>query len=55
MPLQGLLGILTIVLLAWAASEDRRAIPWRLVAVGLIVQLAVAFLLYAFVRNRIKK
>lgn len=44
MPLQGLLGILVIAGLAWLMSEDRRRVSWRLVAVGLAVQLAVALL-----------
>jgi CNT family concentrative nucleoside transporter len=42
-PLQGLLGILFILGLCWLLSEDRRAVAWRLVAAGLLVQLLVAF------------
>ncbi|HEX3673495.1 MAG TPA: nucleoside transporter C-terminal domain-containing protein [Rhizomicrobium sp.] len=43
--LQSLLGIAVILLAAWAMSEDRRAFPWRVVAVGLALQVGLAFLL----------
>ncbi len=42
---QGLLGIAVILAVAWAASEDRGRISWRLVAAGLALQLALALLL----------
>ena len=46
--LQALLGIAVFVGLAALVSEDRRAIPWRIVAIGLLVQLFLAVLfLYA--------
>lgn len=43
--LQSALGIVTILLLAWIFSENRRAFPWRSVAGGLLLQLAIALLL----------
>jgi nucleoside permease NupC len=43
--LQSALGIITILFLAWAFSEDRRAFPWRSVAGGLLLQAAIALLL----------
>jgi concentrative nucleoside transporter, CNT family len=43
--LQSALGIAAIVLAAWALSEDRRAFPWRIVAIGIALQIALALLL----------
>jgi len=43
--LQSLLGIVAIIAVAWAASEDRKAFDWRLVAGGLGLQLGLALLL----------
>ncbi len=43
--LQSLLGIVAIIAVAWAVSEDRRAFDWRIVAGGLGLQLALALLL----------
>ncbi len=40
--LQSGLGVLTILLLAWIFSENRRAFPWRTVAGGLLLQAAIA-------------
>ncbi len=41
----GALGLLALLLVAFACSEDRRRIPWRTVAAGLALQLALAVLL----------
>jgi CNT family concentrative nucleoside transporter len=41
--LHALAGIAGLLALAWALSEDRRAIPWRAVAAGLGLQIALAF------------
>ena len=41
----GLLGILALLGLAIAISEDRRRIPWRTVAGGIVLQVALAALL----------
>lgn len=43
--LQGLLGIAVFCLIAWALSEDRRAVAWRSVAVGVGLQFALGVLL----------
>ena len=43
--LQSLLGIVIIIAAAWAMSEDRKAFPWRVVVVGLALQVGLALLL----------
>ncbi len=43
--IQGLAGIAGLLFLAWAFSEDRKAIPWRAVWSGLLLQLLLALLL----------
>jgi CNT family concentrative nucleoside transporter len=43
--LQAVLGIALLLLLAWALSENRRAIPWRTVAGGIALQWVLALLL----------
>ncbi|MBI5162480.1 MAG: nucleoside:proton symporter [Magnetospirillum sp.] len=43
--LHSLIGLLGLVAIAWALSENRRRVSWRLVAAGLTAQLAVAVLL----------
>lgn len=45
MHLRGLLGIACLLLLAWACSENRRRVPWRLLTAGLALQFLLAFLL----------
>jgi concentrative nucleoside transporter, CNT family len=42
--LQSALGVAAIIALAWAFSENRRAVPWRPVVVGLILTFALAAL-----------
>lgn len=42
---QSVVGIGVLVALAWALSERRREVPWRLVAVGIAIQVALALLL----------
>lgn len=39
----GLLGILALTAIALAMSTDRRRVPWRLVAGGIVLQAAIAF------------
>ena len=34
------LGLFVLVFLAWLMSEDRRRVPWRVIAWGLVLQLA---------------
>jgi concentrative nucleoside transporter, CNT family len=42
--LQSALGIVAILAFAWAISENRRAVPWRRVAVGVVGTIALAAL-----------
>ena len=42
---QSALGIVIIIALAWAVSENRRAFDWRIVAGGLGMQLVLALIL----------
>ena len=46
--IQGVLGFAVLLTLAWALSEDRRAIRWRTVAVGIALQWGLALLLIGF-------
>jgi len=43
--MRGVLGIAVLLLIAWAISEDRFRVPWRVVAAGLLLQVAVALAL----------
>lgn len=43
--LQSALGLGVFITIAWALSENRRAFPWQTVAVGLVLQIALAALL----------
>jgi CNT family concentrative nucleoside transporter len=43
--LHALAGIAGLVLLAWLMSEKRRAVPWRAIAAGLLLQFALAILM----------
>jgi concentrative nucleoside transporter, CNT family len=45
---RGLLGLAALLAIAWALSEDRRRIPWRTVAAGMLLQVALAALLLGF-------
>ena len=40
--LRGLLGMAILLLIAWAFSKNRKAIPWKTVLIGLGIQLALA-------------
>jgi CNT family concentrative nucleoside transporter len=42
---RGVLGMVGLLALAWAISEERRRIPWRTVAAGMLLQLLLALLL----------
>ena len=42
--IQGLAGIAGLVVLAWLFSENRKAVPWRAIGAGLLLQLALALL-----------
>jgi CNT family concentrative nucleoside transporter len=43
--LQSLLGVVSLVAFAWLISENRRAVPWRPVLVGLALTFALALLM----------
>jgi CNT family concentrative nucleoside transporter len=43
--IQALAGIGGLLLLAWLLSENRRAVPWRAIGAGLLLQLVLALLL----------
>ena len=43
--LQGLVGLFTLVALAWGLSESRKDINWRTVVIGLLLQFALALIL----------
>ncbi|MGA8820113.1 MAG: Na+ dependent nucleoside transporter N-terminal domain-containing protein, partial [Xanthobacteraceae bacterium] len=43
--LQSALGVVAILGFAFLISENRRAVPWRPVAVGLVVTFALALLM----------
>ncbi|MFN3352712.1 MAG: NupC/NupG family nucleoside CNT transporter [Brevundimonas sp.] len=45
--LQSLLGLVLIVLVCWAASENRRVFPWRLTLGAIAVQAALVLALFA--------
>lgn len=38
----GLLGLTTLLAIAWLASDNRRAVNWRLIGTGLLLQLVLA-------------
>ena len=46
--MRGFLGIGVILALAWALSEDRARVPWRVVAVGVLLQFGLALLFLRF-------
>src|SRR5581483_6248575 len=45
---RGLFGIAAILAFAWAISEDRFRVPWRLVGCGIALQAALALLFLKF-------
>ena len=49
---QSLIGILAVLGLTWAMSEDRRRFPWRLALGALAVQVAMILLLFGFSPTR---
>jgi len=40
--LRGLLGIVVLIIIAWIFSSNRRAVSWRVVFIGLLIQLGIA-------------
>ncbi len=43
--MQALLGIAVLIGLAWLLSEHKRSVDWRMVAIALVIQFALALLL----------
>lgn len=43
--IRGLVGLVGLTALSWLGSEDRRKFPWRVVVVGLLMQLGIAAVL----------
>ena len=43
--LQSAFGVLALLAIAWALGENRRAVSWRQMAVGLVVTIATALVL----------
>jgi concentrative nucleoside transporter, CNT family len=41
--LRGILGMIALIGIAWLFSSNRRAISWKLVAIGLAIQVLLAF------------
>lgn len=48
MIVQSSIGLVGFVLLAWVISEDRCAVPWRLIIAGLALQFAIALLMLKY-------
>ncbi|MEE2971160.1 MAG: nucleoside transporter C-terminal domain-containing protein [Pseudomonadota bacterium] len=46
--LQAGFGLVVMIGLAWAISENRRAMPWRAIMIGLTLQFVLAFALLKF-------
>lgn len=44
--LRGILGVAVLLGLGWVASENRRAVPWRVLGVSLVIQLVAAALIF---------
>jgi CNT family concentrative nucleoside transporter len=43
--MQSVFGLLSLLFLAWLLSENRRAVPWRIVLSGVLLQIILAALL----------
>ena len=41
----GILGLVTLLAMAWLLSENRRVFPWRTILAGLALQIAIAVLM----------
>ena len=40
----GILGIILIIFLCWLMSEQKKAFPWRIVGIGLLLQITIGIL-----------
>ncbi len=52
-PFQGVAGLIVLLLIAWGLSEDRKAIGWRPILIGLAAQLLLAILLVKLPASRL--
>ena len=50
-----LLGIAAILAFAWAISENRFRVPWRVVVAGVLLQFALALLFLKFPPGRFQQ
>ena len=50
--MRGVAGWAALLVLAWLLSEDRRRVPWRVVAGGLALELVLALVLIDFAPSR---
>jgi concentrative nucleoside transporter, CNT family len=46
--LHGCFGLIALFLIAWLMSEDRFALPWRVICGGVLLQISLAILLVKF-------
>jgi CNT family concentrative nucleoside transporter len=44
--LQSLTGIIAVVLICWALSENRKRFPWKLVLGGIVIQVLIVLVLF---------
>ena len=49
---QGVIGLIVMLALAWAIAERRRMPPWKLIASGLVLQFALALILLRLPASR---
>lgn len=50
--LVSLLGIVVLILVAWALSSHRKAVRWRVVVSGVLIQMVFAFFVFMFPPGR---
>ena len=46
--MRGLLGMLVLIAIAYAFSSNRKAVSWKIVGIGLLIQVALAFAILQF-------
>ena len=46
--LRGILGIVTVLAVAYALSQDRKRIDWKLIGGGLVMQIIFAWQFFIF-------
>jgi len=50
---QGIIGLIGLIAIAWSISEDRSGVRWRVPAVGLALQFAIAALMLKLPQSRV--